>query len=111
MRRHGYSQEELEAGVVNRQFVNMIEELRREALGWFEKGLAHVETYPPESGLAVELAAAFYAAILESVAEAGYDVFRHRAYVSDEAKLRMLGRTAARYASRFGDGQGMAAVL
>ncbi|AIQ55214.1 phytoene/squalene synthase family protein [Paenibacillus sp. FSL R7-0331] len=111
MQKYGYSQEELESGLVDQRFVNIIEDLRREALGWFEKGLAHIETYPPESGLAVELAAAFYAAILESVAEAGYDVFRNRAYVSDEAKLRMLGRTAARYASRLGARTGKAAVL
>ncbi|WP_379157064.1 phytoene/squalene synthase family protein [Paenibacillus sp. sgz5001063] len=100
MRRNGYRQQELERGEVNEQFVAVIHELRREALAWFEKGLANVDTYPPESGLAVELAAAFYAAILDDVKAADYDVFRRRAYVSDEAKLQMFHRTAARYADK-----------
>ncbi|UQZ33903.1 hypothetical protein C2I18_10425 [Paenibacillus sp. PK3_47] len=110
MLRHGYSQSDLESGLVNGAFVGLLQELRAEALHWFEKGLAHVETYPPESGMAVELAAAFYAGILDSVAAAGYDVFRGRAYVSDEAKLQMFMRTAARYASRLEEGSSKAGV-
>lgn len=111
MLRHGYSQDDLEQGLVNEQFIEVLGTLKAEAILWFEKGLAHVETYPPESGMAVELAAAFYAGILESVAAAGYDVFRRRAYVSDEAKLQMFVRTAARYASRLGAVQSKAGVL
>lgn len=100
MRRNGYREQELERGEVNEPFVAVVHELRREALAWFEKGLVNVDTYPPESGLAVELAAAFYAAILDDVEAADYDVFRRRAYVSDEAKLQMFRRTAARYADK-----------
>jgi phytoene synthase len=111
MRKYGYSQKDLERRLVNGKFIDVLEALRAEALGWFEKGLAHVETYPPESGMAVELAAAFYAGILDAVAAAGYDVFRTRAYVSDEAKLQMFMRTAARYASRLEGAQSKAGVF
>lgn len=109
MRKNGYSQQELERGVVNECFVAVLQDLRREALLWFEKGLNNVDTYPPESGMAVELAAAFYAGILDDVAAGNYDVFRRRAYVSDEAKLRMFHRTAMRYAPSLG-GKGRMAV-
>lgn len=111
MQIHGYSQSDLECGLVNGAFVNVLEALRAQALVWFEQGLAHVETYPPESGMAVELAAAFYGGILDAVAAAGYDVFRNRAYVSDEAKLRMFMTTAARYASRLGGEKSKAGVV
>ncbi len=101
MKKHGYSQQELEKGVVNKPFIAVLQELKENALYWFEKGLENLDTYPPESGMAVELAAAFYAGILDAVAASDYDVFRSRAYVSDEAKLQMYRRTAARYASGF----------
>ncbi|MEO3943867.1 phytoene/squalene synthase family protein [Gorillibacterium sp. CAU 1737] len=96
--RHGYSEQELEEGIVNDAFVAMLQELKQTALRWFREGLANVDTYPPASGMAVELAAAFYAAILDEVEAGGCDVFRRRAIVSDEAKLRMFQRTAVRYA-------------
>lgn len=102
MERNGYSQQELEQGEINERFIAVLQELKEAALHWFKKGLHNVDTYPPESGMAVELAAAFYAAILDDVAAGEYDVFHRRAYVSDEAKLRMFQRTAARYASAFG---------
>ncbi|WP_238651213.1 phytoene/squalene synthase family protein [Paenibacillus piscarius] len=97
MNKHGYSQQELEAGIVNQQFTAVLQELRAEALVWFQRGLEQVETYPPESGLAIELAASFYAAILDAVEANGYDVFRQRSYVSDETKLQLFKRTLVRY--------------
>ncbi|AIQ44077.1 phytoene/squalene synthase family protein [Paenibacillus sp. FSL R7-0297] len=97
MERHGYSQQELEAGEVNEPFIAVLQELRAEALHWFEKGLENVHTYPWESGMAIELAAAFYAAILDAVEADGYDVFHKRSFVSDEAKLKLFRRTVVRY--------------
>ncbi|WP_019914973.1 phytoene/squalene synthase family protein [Paenibacillus sp. HW567] len=110
MQKNGYLQHELELGVVNERFIAVLHELRSEALAWFEKGLVNVATYPPESGLAVELAAAFYAAILDSVEAAEYDVFSRRAFVSDAAKLQMFKRTFARYAPHFGNNVHAAAL-
>ncbi|WP_379130007.1 phytoene/squalene synthase family protein [Paenibacillus sp. sgz500958] len=101
MERNGYSQQELEDGVVNERFVAVIQDLKSIALQWFRQGLNNIESYPPDSGMAVELAAAFYAGILDDVAAGGYDVFRRRAFVSDEAKLRMFQQTARRYAAGF----------
>ncbi|NQX47129.1 phytoene/squalene synthase family protein [Paenibacillus tritici] len=98
MGRHGYSQRELEDGEVNPRFIAVIQELKTEALGWFHQGLENVHTYPLESGLAIELAASFYAAILDAVEADGYDVFHKRSYVSDEAKLQLFQRTVVRYA-------------
>ncbi|QSF44794.1 phytoene/squalene synthase family protein [Paenibacillus tianjinensis] len=98
LQRNGYSEEELAQGEVNERFIAVLQELKRDALTYFKRGLDNVWTYPPQSGMAVELAAAFYAAILDAVAAENYDVFHKRAYVSDEAKVLMFRRTAARYA-------------
>ncbi|MFC3747498.1 phytoene/squalene synthase family protein [Paenibacillus sp. GCM10012306] len=103
MERHRYSEKELAQGVVNDRFIAVLQELREVALGWFQRGLENIETYPPASGLAVELAAAYYAGILDSVAAGGYDVFRRRAYVSDESKMLIFQRTLARYALILGE--------
>ncbi|WP_340026209.1 phytoene/squalene synthase family protein [Paenibacillus sp. FSL K6-1096] len=98
MNKHGYSQQELESGIVSQQFTAVLQELKAEALIWFQRGLEQVDTYPQESGLAIELAASFYAAILDAVEANGYDVYRERSYVSDEMKLQLFKRTMVRYA-------------
>ncbi|WP_151733700.1 phytoene/squalene synthase family protein ['Paenibacillus yunnanensis' Narsing Rao et al. 2020] len=97
MVKHGYSQKELERHEVNEGFIQTIEDLARQARGWFDKGLANLDSYPPDSAIAVELAVHFYAAIIEAAASAGYNVFKRRVYVSDRAKLQMLRKTVARY--------------
>lgn len=97
MNKHGYTQQELEQGIVNSRFRAVLEELRTEALRSFRIGLGNIGSYPPESGMAVELAAAFYSAILDDVEAGGYDVFRRRAFVSDAAKLNMLRLVSQRY--------------
>lgn len=47
--------------------------------------------------MAIELAASFYAAILDAVEADGYDVFHKRSYVSDETKLQLFRSTVVRY--------------
>lgn len=90
MRRHGYTDEDLDNGVIDARFVAMIDELHGQAAKWFEKGLSNLETYPKRSGLAVALAAAFYGAIFDQVRRNGYDVFNRRAIVPDEEKGVLL---------------------
>ncbi|WP_150270633.1 phytoene/squalene synthase family protein [Paenibacillus tepidiphilus] len=97
LHKHGYSQGELEQHEVNNGFIGVIEDLAEQAREWFKKGMANLDSYPRDSRLAVELAAHFYAAIIDAAAAAGYDVFRRRVYVSERAKLQMLRRTVARY--------------
>ncbi|KAA8998386.1 phytoene/squalene synthase family protein [Paenibacillus spiritus] len=99
LEKYGYGAEELERGVVDERFIALMRELRSHAHRWFRLGLAEVDSYPPESAMAVELAGAFYAAILDVIEDAGYDVFAGRAIVGDEAKLRMFRKIAGRYAA------------
>ncbi|MDO7906496.1 phytoene/squalene synthase family protein [Paenibacillus sp. JX-17] len=97
MERFNYSEQDWENGLVNDAFIAMLNELRAQAMNWFRQGLEEMDTYPPASGFAVELASSFYAAILQSVERNGYDVYSKRAFVTDEDKLHMLGNVLHRY--------------
>ncbi|MGN7359237.1 phytoene/squalene synthase family protein [Paenibacillus sp. SAF-054] len=98
MARHGYTEDDFEHERVNAAFISMMKELKERALTFFRQGLAFLDSYPRESGLAVELSAIFYFSIIQAIEENEYDVFRKRAYVSDESKLRLYFSVAARYA-------------
>lgn len=109
MLRHGYTDEELERGVIDGRFVAMIDELHTQAAAWFAKGLSNLETYPKRSGLAVALAAAFYGAIFEQVRRNEYDVFTRRAIVPDEEKGVLLMHVLSAFGAA-GDSADNAAV-
>jgi phytoene/squalene synthetase len=97
MARHGYTEQELEDGIVNERFTSMMEELRLLAEQWFATGLGDLDEYPERSAFTVELAATFYAGIMDVIRENEYDVFTQRAIVSDERKLYMLMAIAQRH--------------
>lgn len=97
MARHGYTEQELEDGVINANFENMMEELRLLAEQWFATGLGDLDEYPERSAFTVELAATFYAGIMDVIRDNRYDVFTQRAIVSDEQKVMMLIGIAQRH--------------
>lgn len=102
MSRHGYTDEDLDRGIVDERFIAMIDELHGQAAEWFAKGLSNLESYPKRSGLAVALAAAFYGAIFDQVRRNGYDVFERRAIVPDEEKGVLLMRVLAAFSEADG---------
>ncbi|WDH82311.1 phytoene/squalene synthase family protein [Paenibacillus urinalis] len=102
MVRHGYTMEDFEEGIVDERFISVIRELQEIASRWFEEGLADVNTYPPLSGFAVELAASFYASILDAVEANQYDVYTKRAFVTDERKMKLFLKLAAKHKKRSG---------
>lgn len=97
MQKHGYSEAAWLRGEISSDFKAMLGELKEIALNWFQEGLADVESYPPASGMAVELAATFYASILNAIEDNDYDVYTKRAFVSDEDKHMMFGLILAQY--------------
>ncbi|MED5020767.1 phytoene/squalene synthase family protein [Paenibacillus chibensis] len=110
MARHGYSEEDYSGERVNPAFISMMNELKDRAMVFLRLGLTFLETYPPASGLAVELAAVFYYSIIQSIEENGFDVFGQRAYVSDEQKLRLYVSVASRYAAIGNTGKAAASL-
>ncbi|MDO3412139.1 phytoene/squalene synthase family protein [Saccharibacillus sp. CPCC 101409] len=105
MRRHGYTDADLERGAIDERFVALIDELHGRAEEWFARGLSNLDSYPPQSGMAVALAAAFYGAIFDQVRRNGYDVFGRRAFVPDEEKAALFLGVAARFADGEADSE------
>ena len=102
MAKHGYTEEDFKQGAVNERFTAMIRELEQTARRWFDEGLSDIMSYPPRSGFAVELAASFYASILNAVEKNEYDVYTKRAYVPDEQKMKLFLKAAAKHNLRSG---------
>ncbi|MGG4147409.1 phytoene/squalene synthase family protein [Paenibacillus algorifonticola] len=97
LHQHGYSEQSFEAGVIDEHFRALIHALERQAKDWFHKGLANINSYPPESAFAVELAAGFYGAILNQVIANRYDVYAKRAVVGPLTKLKIYKSIKEKY--------------
>jgi phytoene synthase len=88
MQRFGYTEADLFAGTVDERFVALMRfqiERARQLYRVAEPGIARLQ---PESRYAVRLALHLYRDILAAIEANGYDVFRRRAYVPLQAKLR-----------------------
>ncbi|MFC4101768.1 phytoene/squalene synthase family protein [Paenibacillus xanthanilyticus] len=96
--RHGYSEEEFQARIINDEFRAIIRELTALADHWFLLGLSRLESYPASSAFAIELAAAYYRGILDEVRVNRYQVFHRRAVVGKSAMLGMFARLKVKYA-------------
>jgi phytoene synthase len=90
MQAYGYTEQEFADQTVNAPLIALIEHLATVAQQWFARGLEGLETYPPSSAFCIELAATGYHAIVESVRENEYDVYRKRAYVTDRQKKMIV---------------------
>ncbi|GFZ79398.1 phytoene synthase [Paenibacillus marchantiophytorum] len=95
--RHGYSEQEFQDGVINERFRQLIQELDTLSRSWFVRGMQGIETYSPQSAFSVELAASFYAAILDEVKTADYKVFTKRAVVGSLRKVKLYADIKKKY--------------
>ncbi|MCY9697076.1 phytoene/squalene synthase family protein [Paenibacillus alginolyticus] len=95
--RHGYSEEDFQEGVIDERFRQLIQELDERSRSWFIRGMQGIETYAPQSAFSVELAASLYAAILDEVRAADYQVFTKRAIVGSLSKLKLYAEIKKKY--------------
>jgi phytoene synthase len=90
----GLDDRALERREVTPEFVALMRFQVTRARRLFRAADSVVELFPPDgSRLTVRLLQRTYAGILDAVERRGYDVFRHRAYVSGPRKLGILART------------------
>jgi len=90
MDKHGYSDSDFSHGVIDANFTSMINELMNLADRWFLKGMTKLETYPEKSAFCIQLAAGYYAAIMEQVVINNYQVYTKRAIVTDKKKQEIF---------------------
>jgi phytoene synthase len=87
MDRFGYTEAMLFDGVVNRNFINLIEFQMARAEALYKCAMPGIAMLPRDSRLAVTAAATLYKGILGQIRAARYDVFTQRAHVSTRGKL------------------------
>lgn len=90
MARFGYTEEMLLAGVVNRDFVRLMQFEIERANALYEAAAPGIAMLPADSRVAVAAASTVYRGILGKIAQAEYDVFSHRAHLSLKEKLKAL---------------------
>ncbi len=90
MARFGYTSEMLHAGLVNRQFIDLMRFQIARANALYDAALPGISMLPSDSRVAVSAAAAVYRGILDKIACANYDVFNRRAHLSLGEKLKAL---------------------
>ena len=90
MTRHGYSYLQFNKKMINAPFIQLIDDLINLANQWFDEGLRDLRSYPDESAFCIELAADYYAAILQVVKVNHYDVYTKRAIVGAHKKKQIF---------------------
>ncbi|MEO8288746.1 MAG: phytoene/squalene synthase family protein [Chloroflexota bacterium] len=90
MARFGYTEEMLLSGVINRQFINLMQFEIERAAALYDAAWPGIAMLPADSRVAVAAASTVYRGILDKIVASGYDVFNHRASLSMTEKVRAL---------------------
>jgi phytoene synthase len=94
LRRFGYTEDELMAGVINDAFVELMRFQIARVRMLYEAAAPGIELLAPGSRYTVRLALSLYRRILAEIEHNGYDVFTRRAHVPIRGKLITAMMTA-----------------
>ncbi|HLF04498.1 MAG TPA: phytoene/squalene synthase family protein [Dehalococcoidia bacterium] len=93
MLRFGYSEAELQAGVVNQAFVELMRFQSQRAREYFRSGLLLLPYLSPRCRPCPAVLGQLYRRVLDHIEAAGYDVLHHRASLSTAEKLWVMAQT------------------
>ena len=91
--RFGYSEEDLKAGTVNHQFVELMQFQAQRAKEYFQSGFQLLPYLSPRSRACPAVLGGLYCKVLERIESHGYDVLNHRASLTTAEKIRVLTQT------------------
>ena len=91
--RFGYSEEALEAGIVNESFIDLMRFQVQRARGYFDSGFKLLPYLSPRSRACPAVMGQLYSKVLQRIEEAEFDVFQHRISLSKTEKLRVTAQT------------------
>ena len=91
--RFGYSEEALEAGIVNESFIDLMRFQAQRARGYFDSGFKLLPYLSPRSRACPAVMGQLYSKVLQRIEEAEFDVFQHRISLSKTEKLRVTAQT------------------
>jgi phytoene synthase len=93
LRRFGYSERDLAAGIRNHAFSRLMDCQCHRARQFYASGLQGLPALHPRGRFAVELAARIYWRLLPRIESSGYDVFERRAVVPRAEKYWITAQT------------------
>lgn len=89
----GYSEEALEAGIVNEPFINLMRFQAQRARSYFDSGFKLLPYLSPRSRACPAVMGQLYSKVLQRIEAAEFDVFHHRIGLSKAEKLRVTAQT------------------
>ena len=95
MARFGYSEEDLQAGKVNQQFVELMKYQADRAREYFRSGFQLLPYLSPRSRACPAVLGRIYCRLLERIVALDYDVLNHRVSLGKGEKLRVLAQAWA----------------
>jgi len=93
MARFGYSEEDLQNGVVNEPFVNLMRFQTRRARDYFQSGFLLLPYLSPRSRACPAVLGQLYSKVLDLIEAADYDVLHQRVSLTKSEKLRVMAGT------------------
>ena len=93
MARFGYSEDELRAGVINEQFIQLMRFQTQRARSYFRSGFQLLPYLSLRSRACPAVLGQLYWKILEGIEAADYDVLHHRVSLSTGKKVRVTAQT------------------
>ena len=91
--RFGYSEDELEAGIVNESFIELMRFQAQRARGYFDSGFKLLPYLSPRSRACPAVMGQLYSKVLERIEAAEFDVFQQRISISKAEKIRVMAQT------------------
>ena len=91
--RFGYSEEEMEAGVVNESFIELMRFQAQRARGYFDSGFKLLPYLSPRSRACPAVMGQLYSKVLQRIEAAEFDVFQQRITLSKGEKIRVTAQT------------------
>ena len=89
----GYSEEALEASIVNEPFINLMRFQAQRARSYFDSGFKLLPYLSPRSRACPAVMGQLYSKVLQHIEAAEFDVFHHRIGLSKAEKLRVTAQT------------------
>lgn len=89
----GYSEDELQAGVLNQPFKELMQFQARRARQYFDSGFKLLPYVPHRSRACPAVLGQLYSKVLDRIEDADYDVLHHRVSLSKAEKVRVTAQT------------------
>ena len=91
--RFGYSEVELQAGIVNESFTQLMRFQTQRAKQYFRSGFQLLPYLSPRSRACPAVLGQLYQKVLQRIEDADYDVLHHRVALSTKQKVRVTAQT------------------